>query len=264
MDITLSGLSSSRILVYMDDIVIFSRSFPEHLSDFTEIFQRLHASKISLKLSKCLFACSKVGFPGYELSRTGIQPQARLTDAIRSYQRPLSKKELKGFLGLTRFYRAFVPNFSMISRPLSKLTSDYSQYVWTEDCEKVFCHLKGLLTAKPILQFLDLNKPFTLEVNASHFAVGEIFSQLGSDQSLHPVAYFSTTLRGSQLNWSATEKEAYALVMAVWLWHVYLAVSHFTLHSDHNPLTHLHESKNPQRKIGRWLSELEEYDYTIK
>ena len=153
MDITLSSLSSSRILAYMDDIVVFSRSFPEHLYDLTEIVQRLQTSNISLKLSKCLFASSKVDFLGYELSRNGIQPQARLTDAIRTYQRPSTKKELKGFLGLAGFYRAFVPNFSVISQPLNKLTSEYSQYVWTDDCEQAFCHLKDLLTSKPILHF---------------------------------------------------------------------------------------------------------------
>ena len=254
----MSDLYSSGILAYMDDIVIFSRSSPEHLSDLTEIFQRLQASNISLQLSKCLFASSKVDILGYELAHNGLQPQARLTYASRSYQRPSSKKGQKGFLGLASFYRAFVPNFSMISRPLNKLTSDYSQYVWTEDCEQAFCHLKDL-TSKPILQFPDLSKPFTLEVGASHFAVGGVLSQLSSDQSLHLVAYFSTALQGSQLNWSATEKEAYSLAMAVRLWHVYLAGKYFTLHSEHYPLTHLRESKNPQRKIGRWQSELEKY-----
>ena len=94
--------------------------------------------------------------------------------------------------------------------------------------------------------------------------MGGVLSQLSSDQTLHPVAYFSTALQGSQLNWSTTEKEAYALVAAVRHWHVYLAGNHFTLHSDHNPLTRLRESKNPHRKISRWLSELEEYNYTIQ
>ena len=89
-------------------------------------------------------------------------------------------------------------------------------------------------------------------------------SQLSSDQSLHPATYFSTALQGSPPNYSPNEKEAYALVMAVRHWHVYLAGNHFTLHSDHNPLTQLHESKSPQPKICCWLSELEEYDYTIK
>ena len=159
MDIPLSGLSSTQVLEYINDIVIFTKSFPEHLSDVTEIFQSLQASKISLKLSKCRFASSKVDFLGYELSRNGIQPQTRLTNAIRTYQRPLSKKELKGFLGLAGFYRAFVPNFSLISSPLNKLTSDSSQYVWTDNCEHAFCHLKDLLTSKPILQFPDLNMP---------------------------------------------------------------------------------------------------------
>ena len=115
--------------------------------------------------------------------------------------------------------------------------------------------MRGLLTSKPVLQFPDLNKHFTLEVDASHFAVGGVLSQLSSDQSLHPLAYFSTTLQGSQLNWSVTDKEAYTLVMAMRHWHVYLARNHFTLHSDHNFLTQLCESKNPQRKIGCWLSE---------
>ena len=91
-----------------------------------------------------------------------------------------------------------------------------------------------------------------------------MLSQFSSDQSLHPVAYFSTALQGSQLNWSATEKEAYASVTAVQHWHAYLAGNHFTLHSDHNPLTRLRDSKNLHRKISRWLSELEEYSHTIQ
>ena len=127
-----------------------------------------------------------------------------------------------------------------------------------------FCHLKYLLTSKLILQSPDLNKPFTLEVDSSHFSVGEVLSQLCFDKSLHPAAYLSTSLQESQLNWSATEKDACAAVMVVRHWHVYLAGNHFTLHSDHNPVTHIRESRIPQQKVSHWLSELEEYDYTIK
>ena len=118
MDITLSGLPSDRVLAYMDDIVIFSGNFQEHLHNLEQVFQRLQSSGISLKLSKCVFACNKVNFLGFELSKGGIKPQARLT--IDNYKRPETRKELKGFLGLAGFYRSFIQNFAEICQPLNK------------------------------------------------------------------------------------------------------------------------------------------------
>ena len=264
MDITLSGLASDRILGYMDDIVIFSPSFKEHLADIEQVFHRLRSSGISLKISKCVFASQKVDFLGFELSKKGIQPQTRLTYAIRSYERPTTKKQLKGFWGLAGFYRAFISGFATISRPSNSLTSDTVVFKWSDDCENAFKQLKEQLSSEPVLQFPNLNQPFVIEVDASDLAVGGVLSQTGPDDQSHPVAYFSTALQQSQRNWSATDKEAYALVTAVRHWHVYLAGAKFILNSDHNPLTHLREQKNPRGKIGRWLSELEEYDYEIK
>eukprot|EP00794_Sanderia_malayensis_P010295 gene10295-11356_t len=207
MDITLAGLASDRILAYMDDVVVFSRTFNEHLVNLEKIFNRLRTSGISLKLSKCLFASDKVDFLGFELSREGIKPQARLTTAIQSYKTPSTKKELKGFLGLAGFYRAFIPDFAHISQPLNALTSEKSAYVWSDDCEKAFNALKNKLLSEPVLKFPDLEKPFELEVDASNYAVGGILSQRGPDDQVHPIAYFSTALQNSQKNWSVTDKE---------------------------------------------------------
>eukprot|EP00794_Sanderia_malayensis_P019806 gene19806-21746_t len=214
MDITLSGLASDRTLGYMDDIVIFSPPFKEHLADIEQVFHRLRSSGISLKISKCIFASHKVDFLGFELSKNGIQPQTRLTDAIRSYERPLTKKQLKGFLGLAGFYRAFIPGFATISQPLNSLTSDTVVFKWSDDCENAFNQLKEQLLSEPVLQFPNLNQPFVIEVDASDLAVGGVLSQTGPDNQPHPVAYFSTALQKSQRNWSATDKEAYALVTA--------------------------------------------------
>eukprot|EP00794_Sanderia_malayensis_P005823 gene5823-6520_t len=177
MDITLAGLASDRILAYMDDVMVFTRTFNEHLVNLEKIFNRLRISGISLKLSKCLFASDKVDFLGFELSRQGIKPQARLTTAIQSYKRPSTKKELKGFLGLTGFYRASIPDFAHISQPLNALTSEKSAYVWSDDCEKAFNDLKNKLLSEPVLKFPDLEEPFELQVDASNYAVGETDAQ---------------------------------------------------------------------------------------
>lgn len=263
MDINLAGLPTNRILAYMDDIVVFSKTFDEHLSSIEQLFQRLQTSGISLKLSKCVFASNKVDFLGFELSNVGIKPQSRLTDAINKYGVPSTKKELKGFLGLAGFYRDFIPDFAKISKPLNELTSDKTQFNWTPSCDQAFNKLKHLLSSEPVLHFPDLSKQFVLEVDASNYAVGGVLSQQGNDNKLHPVAYFSTALQKSQQNWSATSKEAFALVLAVRHWHVYLTGRHFVLNSDHNPLTHLRQQRDPRGKFGRWISELEEFDYSI-
>ena len=264
MDITLSGLPSDRVLAYMDDIVIFSGNFQEHLQNLEQVFQRLQSSGISLKLSKCVFACNKVNFLGFELSKGGIKPQARLTEAIDNYKRPETRKELKGFLGLAGFYRSFIQNFAEICQPLNKLTSENVPFQWDDSCEIAFSVLKQKLSSKPVLSFPKLGEPFIVEVDASNHAVGGVLSQVGNDDCLHPVAYFSTALQPSQKNWSATTKEAFALVCAVRHWQVYLAGTTFVLNSDHNPLTHLREQKDPRGKFARWLAELEEFDYSVQ
>eukprot|EP00794_Sanderia_malayensis_P000634 gene634-1302_t len=119
---------------------------------------RPSSSPWNAPLSKCVFASAQVDFLGFELSRQGIRPQSRLTDAIRSYQQPSTKKELKAFLGLTGFYRAFIPDFTRISQPLNALTSDHVQFNWSYDCEEAFINLKEKLSSKPVLVFPDLHQ----------------------------------------------------------------------------------------------------------
>ena len=264
IDINLAGLPSDRILAYMDDIVIFSKTFSEHLTSLEHVFQRLILSGVSLKLSKCVFASRTVDFLGFELSHSGIKPQSRLTDAVLNFGRPKTRKELKGFLGLAGFYRAFVPKFAQLSQPLNHLTSDKVPFVWSDACETAFNSLKQQLASKPVSCFPQLDQPFIVEVDASNHAVGGVLSQYGDDGKPHPVAYYSTALQQSQKNWSATSKEAFALMMAVRHWRVYLAGTQFVLNSDHNPLTHLRSQKDPRGKFGRWISELEEFDYSIQ
>ncbi len=217
-----------------------------------------------MKASKCVFGSDKVEFLGFELSSEGIKPQKRLTDAIQSFAQPKCKKEVKSLLGLANFYRTFIENFSEISNPLNKLTSDNVDFMWDEHCDLAFRTLKQELCSEPVLAFPRIGERFTVEVDASDVAFGGVLSQMGSDSKIHPVAYFSDTVQKSQKGWAPVTKEAFALILAIRHWYVYLAGNHFILHSDHNPLVYLREQKDPRGKFGRWIMEMEEYDYEIR
>ena len=264
MDICLSGLRTDKVLSYMDDIVIFSKTFDEHIRDLKSVFECLHTAGVTLKASKCIFAAEKVEFLGFELSVEGIKPQARLTNAINDLPRPGSKKELRRFLGMAGFYRAFIKDFAALSQPLNRLTGDNVPFVWDSRCDSAFQKIKQYLICKPVLAFPKLNEPFVVEVDASDYAAGGVLSQKGVDNVLHPIAYFSTSFTGSQRNWAPITKEAFALVLAVRHWHIYLIGAEFILRSDHNPLVYIRKQKDPRGKFGRWIAELEEYHYTVE
>ena len=264
IDITLSGLPSDRVLAYMDDISIFTATFDDHMLALRSVFERLREAGITLKLGKCEFACDNIDFLGYNVSQEGIKPQKGLTDSIIDFATPSNRKELKRFLGMVSFYRNFIRNFSEISNPLNKLTSDKVSFDWDSNCENSFSTMKNCLVSAPILAFPRISEPFIVEVDASDNAVGGELSQYDTNGEAHPVAYFSSTLSKSQRNWSPHSKEAYALIVAVRNWNVYLAGTEFILRSDHNPLVHLRKMKNPKGKFARWISELEEYRYTVE
>eukprot|EP00794_Sanderia_malayensis_P010230 gene10230-11279_t len=160
MDMCLSGLSTNKVLSYMDDIALFSDTFDEHMRDLAAVLDCLRAAKVTLKASKCVFAAQKVDFLGFELSVDGIKPQTRLTNTINQLPHPESKKELRRFLGMAGFYRAFVKDFATTSRPLNKLTGDNVKFTWDSSCEAAFQTIKQYLMLEPILAFPKLDEPF--------------------------------------------------------------------------------------------------------
>jgi hypothetical protein len=264
MDMVLSGLSPGRAIAYVDDIVVFSRTFDEHLDGLREVFDRLRNAKISLKLSKCVFAAPQVDYLGFVLSDKGVQPQSRLTEAVQNFATPKNKKEVKRFLGMSGFYRDFIKGFSEIAAPLNRLTRDQEVFDWKPDCEAAFQTLKNALLSSPVLAFPNTNSKFLVEVDASKNAVGGVLSQTQEDGLIHPVAYFSSALKDNQKEWSPYTQEAFALVLATRHWNTYLMGNEFIIFSDHNPLVYLKTKKNPKGIIARWISELEGYNFSVK
>lgn len=263
IDVVLSGLSNEQILAYIDDIVLFSSTFEEHIHQLRKVLARLTAAGLTLKVSKCQFAMAEVDFLGYHLSTEGIRPQSEHLEVIRDFPEPTTKREVKRFLGMAGFYRQFVPNFSAIARPLTNLTGDHVPFQWSENCQSAFDLLKLHLQSQPVLAFPRWNHPFIIECDASQSAVGGVLSQADDNEVIHVVAYFSKALSPSQRKWSTTEKECFALIQATRKWEVYLRANPFTLYTDHNPLVWLRKQKDPRGKFARWTVELEQFEYSI-
>ena len=211
VDICLSGLPTDRLAAYLDDIVIFSKTWEQHKLDVDMVLDRFEASNISLRPEKCIFGSNEIDFLGYKISEKGITPRKELVQAIVDFQQPKSKKEIKRFLGTVGFYRNFIESFSNISLPLRMLIKDDAIFNWTSECEDAFNALKTRISSHPILAFPITNKGFIVEVDASGEAVGGVLSQEQINGSIKPVAYYSCALSKQQQKWDTFSKEAYAL-----------------------------------------------------
>ena len=197
---------------YLDDIIIYSRSEKEHLEHLEEIFIRLKAAGLKLKLEKCCFFKKHIQYLGHLISADGIQPLPEELESIAKMPAPKNPKEVKQFLGLVGYYRKFVPRFADISRVLTHLTK--KEFKWTPECENSFRILKEFLQQAPILRYTDPQASYTLYTDASKYIYVGVLTQHNEGID-HPITYVSGLFCGSQLNWATLMKEAYAIYMSV-------------------------------------------------
>ena len=209
-------------MAYLDDIIIFSKNEVDHIKHIETIFQKLKAAGLKLKKSKCDFFKSEMHYLGHLISVDEIQPLAEKLDSIWDMPKLRSPKEIKQFLGLTIYYRKFIPRFSDISRPLTKLLARDCKFNWDNTCDILFQMLKNALCSAPILKYPDTSKPYTLYTDASKYGWAGVLTQShtsfkdGKKITMdHPVSYVSGVFCGSQINWVALTKEAYAIYMSV-------------------------------------------------
>ena len=234
---------SDFAMAYLDDIIIFSQNEEEHLKHIEIIFKKLKKAGLKLKESKCDFFKKEIHYLGHLISVSSIQPLPEKLDSIRNMPKPRSPKEIKQFLGLTGYYRKFVPRFSDMARPLTKLLAHDCKFEWTKQCDISFQMLKDTLCSAPILRYPDTSKPYTLYTDASKYGWAGVLTQShtstvdGKEIMMdHPVSYVSGLFHGSQLNWATLTKEAYAIYMSIKKSTFYLTGHEITLRSDHLPL----------------------------
>ncbi|CAJ2638227.1 unnamed protein product [Trifolium pratense] len=246
------------VVVFIDDILIYSKSEEEHEEHLRIVLQVLKEKKLYAKLSKCEFWMKEVSFLGHIISSGGIAVDPAKVDAVSQWGTPESVSEIRSFLGLAGYYRRFIEGFSKLALPLTKLTRKDQAFVWDGICEKSFQELKRRLTTAPVLILPDAKESFVVYCDASKLGLGGVLMQGGN-----VVAYASRQLKVHERNYPTHDLELAAVVFALKVWRHYLYGSRFEVFSDHKSLKYLFDQKELNMRQRRWLEFLKDYDFEL-
>ncbi len=256
-------------LVYLDDIIVFSKTLDDHIRHLETVFKILAEAGLKLKLKKCDFLKEEINYLGHVVSRNGVSPNDAKIASIVNYPEPTTAKELSSFLGLASYYRKFIRAFAEKAHPLTKLTRKNEKWVWGDEQRDAFRCIKNCLVSKPILGYPDFSRDFIIYTDASGYGIGAVLAQMqrpphssGNDLEV-VIAYSSKHLNDREAKWSTTEKEAYAIIHAINVFKPYLYGRKFTVVTDHRPLEWLMSKKEPAGRLARWALKIQEYDINI-
>ncbi|PNF31840.1 hypothetical protein B7P43_G08901 [Cryptotermes secundus] len=252
-----------RCFVYVDDVLILGETLPEHHAKLREVFEQFRKFNVKIEPDKCEFLRPELTYLGHVISKEGVKPDPKKIEAVVRFPAPEKQKDVKAFLGLTGYYRKFIPHYSTIAKPLTTLLTKETPWKWNSEEQESFDLLKAKLVEFPILQYPDFQQPFLLTTDASGYGLGAVLSQgaVGKDK---PIAYASRTLNSAELNYSTVEKECLAIVWACKHFRPYLLGRKFQILTDHRGLTWIFRVKDPSSRLLRWKLLLEEFDYEIK
>lgn len=276
MEVALGDLAFDVLLIYLDDIIVFSTDFESHCKRLDLVFGRLREHGLKLKPKKCFLLRTEVKFLGHVISAAGIQVDMEKVNVLEDWPTPRNVTEVRQLLGFMGYYRRFVPNFAQLARPLHALVGKTGkgglrkggpteQFVWTEECQDAFDSLRKSLMAPPVLAYPDFTLPFTLTTDGSRHGLGAVLSQK-QDGVERVVAFASRGLRKTERNdknYSAFKLELLALKWAITeKFRDHLLYSKFNVITDHNPLRYL-ETANLGAVEQRWVAQLAEHDFEV-
>ena len=212
------------------------------------------------------YGMKKAHYLGHVIGGGKVRPDPEKVSAVRDYPTPTSKKDIRAFLGLTGYYRKFIPNFATLAAPLSDLTRKCQpeKIKWSSSCEEAFQKLKAALQESPILKVAEPDCPFILQTDASDRGIGAVLSQKDSDGVEHPVAFASRKLFQREEKYAVIEKECLAIVWALKVFHPYLYGCKFSIETDHKPLSWLQRMKAANGRLTRWALQVQQYSFSIK
>ena len=244
------------VSVYLDDVLVFSRSLQEHLEHLQAVIERLVKAGLKLKPAKCHFVRKELEYLGHVITRDGLKTNPRLVQAVQEFPPPKDVHGVCRFLGLASYYRRFIRDFARIAAPLHYLTRKNAHWRWTDRCEAAFQTLKQKLTTAPILAYPDFSLGYFLETDASIHGLGAVLSQKQPDGRIHPVAYASRGLTPAERNYGITELETLAVVWAFSHFNHFLYGNTVTVYTDHTSVKAVLESPNPTAKHARWWTKV--------
>jgi hypothetical protein len=246
------------IVVFIDDILVYSRNEEEHEGHLRFVLQKLRDHKLYAKLSKCEFWLKQVALLGHVISKGGISVDPSKVQDVLSWKTPTSVSDIRSFLELAGYYRRFIEGFSRISKPMAELLEKDKEFKWMPACESSFQELKKRLTIAPVLVMPDIEKPFSIYCDASGQGLGCVLMQDG-----RVVAYASRQLRKHEVNYPTHDLELAAVVHALKIWRHYLMGKRCELYTNHKSLKYIFTYSSLNLRKRRWLELIKDYDLGI-
>jgi RNase H-like domain found in reverse transcriptase/Reverse transcriptase (RNA-dependent DNA polymerase)/Integrase zinc binding domain/Chromo (CHRromatin Organisation MOdifier) domain/Retroviral aspartyl protease len=248
------------VVVYLDDILIFSKNEDEHIKHIELVLKKLRQYNLYAHAKKCEFFKPELEFLGHIVSKAGLKVDPKKTNAVRTWPKPSTTQELRSFLGLANYFRRFIQGYSTMVAPLTSLLqkeNNISQ--WDGICDKAFGDVKEALAKAPVLSHPDFTKPFDVICDASMHGVGAVLLQ-----DCKPIAFLSRKFCAAEHNYTTTEQELLAAVEALKQWRCYLEGVEFTMWTDHNPNTYMQTKSVLSRREARWSEIFQQYRFTWK
>ena len=260
MTMAMTGLRGIICLVYLDDLVVFSKTEREHANHLAQVFERLRETNLKIHPEKSHFFQRSIIFLGYQISPDGIKVDPAKAEKIQNWPTPKTTKEIQRFYGLANFYRRFIPDFAKMALPLSELLKKRKAPVWTDTCQQAFENLKARLCSPEVLAFPNFDGTFVVHTDASHLALGAVLSNADG----RPVHFASRVLDMAEVNYSVIEKELLAIVFATKTFRPYLLGKPFVLRTDHAPLKWLFGLTDPSSRLTKFRLSLEPFQFTVE
>ncbi|GJP49037.1 hypothetical protein CLOM_g8297 [Closterium sp. NIES-68] len=266
MNHILRPLLDECVVVYLDDILVYSRDMQQHVEHLRRVFEILRRERFYVKLSKSDFALEKDQFLGHIVSAQGVHVDPKKVEGVSTWKTPENVKELQQFLGFANYYNRFVPQYAKISASLTNLLNKNTPYKWEPQHQEAVEQLKQALTSAPVLILPDPKCDYVIKDDASDQAVGAVLMQ-DQGNGLQPIAYLSKKLHGAELNYPIHDKEALAIIIAFKKWRCYLQGRQTTVYTNHCSLKYLKTQPSLSRRQVRWIDFLEthfHYDIVYK
>ncbi|GFX71228.1 hypothetical protein TNCV_3409981 [Trichonephila clavipes] len=263
MDNLLRHFKWTMCLCYLDDIIVFSETFQDHLIRLRLVLKRLQEAGLKLNSKKCLFAAQEVKILGHLVSSNGVRPDPDKIKAVRNFPTPKNIHDIRRFLGLCSYFRRFIKGFCYLAEPLQSLLKSGVEFHWGPEEVEAFNSLKKALTSDPVLGLYEERASTEIRTDASGYGIGAVLVQIQNNVE-KVIAYASRTLTKAEKNYSTTERECLAIVWATNKFRPYIFGKHFTVVTDHHSLCWLMNLKDPSGRLARWALRLQEHDFDVK
>ncbi|GFT92610.1 retrovirus-related Pol polyprotein from transposon 17.6 [Trichonephila clavipes] len=263
MDNLLRHFKWTMCLCYLDDIIVFSETFEDHLIRLRLVLKCLQEAGLKLNSKKCLFAAQEVKILGHHVSSNGVRPDPDKIKAVRNFPTPKNIHDIRSFLGLCSYFRRFIKGFCYLAEPLQSLLKRGVEFHWGPEEVEAFNSLKKALTSDPVLGMYDERASTEIHTDASGYGIGAVLVQIQNNVE-KVIAYASRTLTRAEKNYSTTERECLAIVWATNKFRPYIFGKHFTVVTDHHSLCWLMNLKDPSGRLARWALRLQEHDFDVK